>query len=476
MERLNRGEAVPLYRQLKEIIAEGIRRGEFRPGERLPTEKELCQRFGVSRITVRQALSELVHEGLLYRHRGSGTFVSFPSTGGYTLRAIVPSQVWLTALRKAVQSYNADHPGEGLRLEARVLSRPQLHEKIVSAVGRGEAPDLALIDWVWLTEFADLHYIEPLDELDREWVKEFTADLFPLFVANNSYRGHFYGVQIEASVAGLWYRRDLLAAEGLSPPRTWDELIDVALHMRKHFEFPVLFPGGPAAGETTTFILTSLIWSTGSELISVEGIILEEGAYHALQFLHDLVHRYRLAPPDVTSYGFNVVPQLFARGEAALAFGGSYEKALIQEVAGWDEEEFRERVGFMPIPAGPGPQGSPATTAGGMVYVIFQQSTHPHLALDILKILSAPPLMMEFCRKTARKPTRISVTEMLDPEKDWFIYETSKLLKLARVRPTIPQYAHVSRQLQEMVASALLGEETVESALARTRMIIEALG
>jgi len=185
------------------------------------------------------------------------------------------------------------------------------------------------------------------------------------------------------------------------------------------------------------------------------------------------VHKHRLASPDVPSYGFNEVPKLFARGEVALAFGGSYEKALIQEIAGWGDEEFRERVGFIPIPASPG--GRPATTVGGMVYVIFRQSAYPQTTMEILKLLASPSLMEEFCRRTGRKPTRISVARTLDPERDWFIYEMSKLLEVAQVRPTIPQYARVSEQLQVMLANILNGTETVKGAMKRAQMVINAL-
>jgi GntR family transcriptional regulator, N-acetylglucosamine utilization regulator len=68
----------PLYAQIKEILFERIRRAEWQPGTCIPTETELCQSFGVSRITVRRALSELVSEGYLERISGRGTFVSQP--------------------------------------------------------------------------------------------------------------------------------------------------------------------------------------------------------------------------------------------------------------------------------------------------------------------------------------------------------------------------------------------------------------
>lgn len=67
---------IPLYFQLKEIIKEKIVSNELEGQERLPSESELCAEYNVSRVTVRQALSELMNEGLIYRVRGKGTFVT----------------------------------------------------------------------------------------------------------------------------------------------------------------------------------------------------------------------------------------------------------------------------------------------------------------------------------------------------------------------------------------------------------------
>lgn len=66
---------VPRYYQLQEIIRERIRSGEWAPGSLIPSERELCARYGISRMTARQAISGLESEGLLYREQGKGTFV-----------------------------------------------------------------------------------------------------------------------------------------------------------------------------------------------------------------------------------------------------------------------------------------------------------------------------------------------------------------------------------------------------------------
>ncbi len=76
----DRSTPVPLYHQLKQWLTSRIVSGALAPGAQLPGELELCERFGVSRGVVRQALSELRYEGLVDRQRGRGTYVSVPKT------------------------------------------------------------------------------------------------------------------------------------------------------------------------------------------------------------------------------------------------------------------------------------------------------------------------------------------------------------------------------------------------------------
>lgn len=66
---------LPLYVQLREILRRDIESGHYTIGEQIPAEHEIVKKFGVARATVRQAISDLVHEGLLLRRQGKGTFV-----------------------------------------------------------------------------------------------------------------------------------------------------------------------------------------------------------------------------------------------------------------------------------------------------------------------------------------------------------------------------------------------------------------
>lgn len=76
--QLDKTIPVPLYYQLKQFIVDDIQQGRLAVGESIKTELELCEQYNISRVTVRQALMELVSEGYLVRRKGKGTFVSKP--------------------------------------------------------------------------------------------------------------------------------------------------------------------------------------------------------------------------------------------------------------------------------------------------------------------------------------------------------------------------------------------------------------
>jgi len=74
--RIDRDSPVPLYFQLAAVLEHEIISGRWRPGDRLPSEIDVCAHFEVSRTTLRQALGRLEQEGLILRQKGRGTFVS----------------------------------------------------------------------------------------------------------------------------------------------------------------------------------------------------------------------------------------------------------------------------------------------------------------------------------------------------------------------------------------------------------------
>jgi GntR family transcriptional regulator len=77
-QTLQRESIIPLYYQLMEILIDQIETGLLNPGDPIPSENELCRKYGVSKNTVLQAIQALVNKKLVFRARGKGTYVTNP--------------------------------------------------------------------------------------------------------------------------------------------------------------------------------------------------------------------------------------------------------------------------------------------------------------------------------------------------------------------------------------------------------------
>lgn len=85
---INKKSVIPYYYQLKEILKGLIEESILSEGEQIPSENELCQKYEVSRTVVRQAINEMVYEGLLVRKRGKGTYVAKPKISGSLMQSL----------------------------------------------------------------------------------------------------------------------------------------------------------------------------------------------------------------------------------------------------------------------------------------------------------------------------------------------------------------------------------------------------
>lgn len=106
-QRVDAASPIPMYLQMSDILRGRITDGEWQHGARIPTEAQLCDYYGVSRITVRQAVALLVRDGLLVRARGRGTFVREPN---------------LTAVPRSVSSFSTELAAYGMKPGSRILA------------------------------------------------------------------------------------------------------------------------------------------------------------------------------------------------------------------------------------------------------------------------------------------------------------------------------------------------------------------
>jgi GntR family transcriptional regulator len=115
---LSKSEGVALYVQIRETLRDQIKTGVLKPGQKLPAEDELAAQFGVSRMTVRQGISDLTDEGMLYRRRGVGTFVT---------------QFHVERDHNKLTDFFETARAEGFKAEVRLLSREVAPAKLIIA-------------------------------------------------------------------------------------------------------------------------------------------------------------------------------------------------------------------------------------------------------------------------------------------------------------------------------------------------------
>ncbi len=136
---VDRSSPVPLYFQLKDTLLTLIQEGKFKEGDLIPTERELGEKFQVSRITVRRAIDELSRKGYLATQQGKGTFVTKPK---------------IERSMRQMKSFSTAIMDEGHYPGSRLLSlrHEQATREVASFLNIDEG------DWVWAVErlrFAD---------------------------------------------------------------------------------------------------------------------------------------------------------------------------------------------------------------------------------------------------------------------------------------------------------------------------------
>jgi len=139
---VDRDAPLPLYHQLRQALLGPLEKGHWKEGDLIPTEREICDAYNVSRITVRRAINDLVREGYLSSQQGKGTFVARPKI-----------QRQLSHLR----SFSDEMEAVGLRAGSQLLSLRQ--EPALGDVAT--ALQVEENTWIWIVERLRLAEDEP---------------------------------------------------------------------------------------------------------------------------------------------------------------------------------------------------------------------------------------------------------------------------------------------------------------------------
>jgi GntR family transcriptional regulator len=175
---LNHQESTPLYIQLKQDLFQQMDLGRLKPGQLIPSERSLCEKYRISRTTVRQALSEMINAGLLSRKQGKGTFVTERKVNQGLVRFVNFERTVLElGLKPSTQVLDNEVIPVDIQM-AKILDVPLTSQILkLTLLGKGDATPLVLYESYFPVRFGQ-GMAKEAARLEKEGTPFSTYDLY----------------------------------------------------------------------------------------------------------------------------------------------------------------------------------------------------------------------------------------------------------------------------------------------------------
>lgn len=365
-----------------------------------------------------------------------------------------------------LQGWNRTHPGEKVTLVELPDSADETHAQMATDLRDGDRSrfDVLNIDVNWTSEFAAAGWIRPLPR-----------DRFPLgafldpVTDTATYEGRLYAVPYVTNAGLLLYRKDILAKEGVPPPRTWAELEHDARTIAPKYGL-----GGYAGQflpyEGLTVNAAEAVYSAGGTILGDEGarVTVDSAATEGIGFLARGV-REGWIPKAALTYKEEESKQAFQDGKLLFLRNWPYAYVLASAkgspVAG--------KIGAVPLP---GPHGPGTSVLGGSNLAVNAHARHPDSAARLIAYLTSAPVQRQVLTRGALPPVRAALYE--DPgliRRFPYLPTLRESVINAKPRPKSPRYDQVSLVVQAVVHDAMTGHETPAAAARRLARELSAI-
>ncbi|MBD0842562.1 ABC transporter substrate-binding protein [Streptomyces sp. TRM68416] len=358
-----------------------------------------------------------------------------------------------------LEGWNRTHPGERVTLVELPDSADETRAQMATDLrrdGRGRF-DVLNIDVSWTSEFAAAGWIRPLPR-DRFPLGSF----LPPVVDTATYDGRLYAVPYVTNAGLLLYRKDVLAAEGADPPRTWAELEHLAKTVAPKHGLDG-YAGQFLPYEGLTVNAAEAVYSAGGSILGGEGervTVDSAAAREGIGFLARGV-REGWIPRRALTYKEEESKQAFQDGRLLFLRNWPYAYA----VASAEGSPVAGKIGAVPLP---GPDGPGTSVLGGSNLAVSAHARHPDSAARLIAYLASERVQRQVLTRGALPPVRAALYE--DPglvRAFPYLPTLRESVLTAAPRPKSPRYDQVSLVVQAVVHDALTGRETPASAVRR---------
>jgi multiple sugar transport system substrate-binding protein len=363
------------------------------------------------------------------------------------------------AFQEILRRFEREHPGVTVKDEVLPSSTDEQHQfYVINLEGESAGFDVFSMDVIWVPEFARAGWLRDLSGLLGS---EERSLFFPGPMEAVTFDGAVYAVPWYIDAGMLYYRSDLLSKYGFTPPKTWQQLVSMAqtITARERGLYGFVWQGKQYEGLVCNVL--EFFWSNGGDVLRDDTVVIDspENAA-ALAFMRDLLVKYKVTPPLVTTAIEEPTRHIFGNGRAVFMRNWPYAWNLFQQAG----SRVRGRIGITTLPAFPG--HAPAAALGGWQLGVNRFSRSPEAAESLVRFLTSPGIQKRMASEIGYKPTRKALYR--DPgllREQPFLADLYKVFMTARPRPVTPYYMMITQVLQPEFSAAVSGIKTPAEAL-----------
>lgn len=315
-----RNEFKDRYDRFHKELRDEILSGRIRPGEFIMPENTLSEKYGISRVSVRKVLAELVEEGLIEKIAGKGNRVVEPAAE----RKVETLQIaWFTGsyeieiVRRMIERFERQHPF--VRLELVLLPEIGYTDTLLHLMEHGQGPDVFMM--------SDLHFREWVASGKTDWLSGYVpphleSESYPEVFSLFSHAGRMLAAPFVFSPVVICYNRSILQRNGIDEPvvESWDDLLRIASRCTGS-------PNADGIVDQYGFCFSSsmnrwpvFLLQNGGRFLSEDGarcVMAQPENVEALDFCVQLMYKHQVSP--IYSHGSTyLAEQLFVKERVAM--------------------------------------------------------------------------------------------------------------------------------------------------------------
>lgn len=291
----------------------------------------------------------------------------------------------LETIQKAADKFMEENPKVNIKIET--FSWNDFYTKWTTGLASGNVPDMSTALVGQVAEMINVDALRPLndliDDVGRDKFSEAT-------LAECSVDGNNYAIPLYSHAMVMWVRKDLMEANNIEVPTTWDELYEAAKALTKDGVYGLSFPCGSNDFQATNF-LNFYVKSGGGSLLTddlkanLTSDLAIDGINYWLKVYQDC------SPKDSVNYDVLEQATLYYQGKTAFDFNSGFQIGGVQA----NSPDLLDYVDCYPIPTIDGSEQTGITTSNQPM-VIWKASKHPEICEAFMKTLYEEDTYVEF--------------------------------------------------------------------------------